>query len=153
VKSNKGFTLIELLAVIVILAIIALIASPIIIGLIDDARKGAAANSAYGVYHAVENVYAKLLLSSKSGLPDKVIYTFEDNGSVTIGYGEVGTTIKPEGWDMDEDDLVLKYNGTKPTGGVLTLNKDSSVDVISPLIINGFTCSRTDNEFECQNNQ
>ncbi|MDD2391730.1 MAG: prepilin-type N-terminal cleavage/methylation domain-containing protein, partial [Bacilli bacterium] len=32
---KKGFTLIELLAVIVILAIIALIASPIVVGLIE----------------------------------------------------------------------------------------------------------------------
>ena len=40
-KKNKkvGFTLIELLAVIVILAIIALIATPIILGIVEDARK------------------------------------------------------------------------------------------------------------------
>ena len=37
--KNKGFTLIELLAVIVILAIIALIATPIILGIINDARE------------------------------------------------------------------------------------------------------------------
>ena len=37
--NKKGFTLIELLAVIVILAIIALIATPIILGVIDNARK------------------------------------------------------------------------------------------------------------------
>ena len=36
---KKGFTLIELLAVIVILAIIALIATPIILGIINYARK------------------------------------------------------------------------------------------------------------------
>ena len=36
---KNGFTLIELLAVIVILAIIALIATPIILGIINDARK------------------------------------------------------------------------------------------------------------------
>ena len=36
---KKGFTLIELLAVIVILAIIALIATPIILGIINDARE------------------------------------------------------------------------------------------------------------------
>ena len=48
-KSKKGFTLIELLAVIVILAIIALIATPIIIGVIDDARKGTFENTSYGV--------------------------------------------------------------------------------------------------------
>ena len=39
-KNNKGFTLIELLAVIVILAIIALIATPMILGVIDTAKQG-----------------------------------------------------------------------------------------------------------------
>ena len=40
-KNRKGFTLIELLAVIVVLAIIALIATPIILGIIEDTRKDA----------------------------------------------------------------------------------------------------------------
>lgn len=53
-KSNKGFTLIELLAVIVILAIIALIATPIILNVIDTARKGAKESSALGYIDAVE---------------------------------------------------------------------------------------------------
>ena len=38
-KERYGFTLIELLAVIVILAVIALIATPVILGIIDDAKK------------------------------------------------------------------------------------------------------------------
>lgn len=53
-KANKGFTLIELLAVIVILAVIALIATPTILGVIETARKGAAESSAYGYVDAVE---------------------------------------------------------------------------------------------------
>ncbi len=58
-KSNsKGFTLIELLAVIVILAVIALIATPLIMGVIDDARKGSAKNGAYGYVKAMENTIA-----------------------------------------------------------------------------------------------
>ena len=40
--NKKGFTLIELLAVIVILAIIMLIATPIILNVVEDARQGAA---------------------------------------------------------------------------------------------------------------
>ena len=36
---KKGFTLIELLAVIVILAIIALIATPIVLDIIDSSKK------------------------------------------------------------------------------------------------------------------
>ena len=43
---KKGFTLIELLAVIVILAVIALIAIPIVMNIIEDAKKNSAINSA-----------------------------------------------------------------------------------------------------------
>ena len=52
--KNKGFTLIELLAVIVILAIIALIATPIILNMINDAKKSAAKDSAYAYQDAAE---------------------------------------------------------------------------------------------------
>ena len=38
--KEKGFTLIELLAVIVVLAVIALIATPLVMNAIEDARKG-----------------------------------------------------------------------------------------------------------------
>ena len=54
-KSNKGFTLIELLAVIVVLAVIALIATPIVLRLVDEAREGAAESSATAYVKAVEN--------------------------------------------------------------------------------------------------
>ena len=52
--KNKGFTLIELLAVIVILAIIALIATPMILGVIDTAKRGSAESSALGYVESVE---------------------------------------------------------------------------------------------------
>ena len=44
-NNKKGFTLVELLAVIVILAVIALIATPQVLGMIESARKGAAESS------------------------------------------------------------------------------------------------------------
>ena len=52
--KKKGFTLIELLAVIVILAVIALIATPLIMNVINDARKNSFKDSAYGIIKAVE---------------------------------------------------------------------------------------------------
>ncbi len=52
--KNKGFTLIELLAVIVILAIIALIATPTILGVVENARKGAAESTVLGYVDAIE---------------------------------------------------------------------------------------------------
>ena len=50
---KKGFTLIELLAVIVILAIISLIAIPIVLDIIEDSRRSAAIASAEGYVRAV----------------------------------------------------------------------------------------------------
>ena len=53
--KKNGFTLIELLAVIVILAIIALIATPIILGIINDAREKANERSVELYASAVRN--------------------------------------------------------------------------------------------------
>ena len=54
-SMKKGFTLIELLAVIIILAIIALIATPIILNVIDDAKKSAGLSEANMIYSGIEN--------------------------------------------------------------------------------------------------
>ena len=51
-NNKKGFTLIELLAVIVILAVIILIATPAVTNYLDSARKGAF------VLNAKESIYA-----------------------------------------------------------------------------------------------
>lgn len=64
--KNKGFTLIELLAVIVILAIIALIATPIILGIINDARESAKERSAEMVFTGVQYAYTTAMYSSTS---------------------------------------------------------------------------------------
>lgn len=53
-QSKKGFTLIELLAVIVILAVIALIATPIIMNIIEDAKIGAMEENKRVMEHAAE---------------------------------------------------------------------------------------------------
>ena len=59
-NNSKGFTLIELLAVIVILAIIALITTPIILNVIEDARVNAAEDKAWGTIDAVRLSFTKL---------------------------------------------------------------------------------------------
>lgn len=65
-KNTKGFTLIELLAVIVILAVIALIATPMVLNTIDQAKEGAVRASAYNVISAVETQIATNMLSNTS---------------------------------------------------------------------------------------
>lgn len=66
--KNKGFTLIELLAVIVILAIIALIATPVILGIINDARSSAAEESAKLIVSNVQLAYSTAYMAkAKTG--------------------------------------------------------------------------------------
>ena len=77
-KNKKGFTLIELLAVIVILAIIALIATPIIIGVIDQARKKAFENTAYGVLEGLKLNYTERILTGTTS--EEKNFTFPNSG-------------------------------------------------------------------------
>ena len=65
-KNKKGFTLIELLAVIVILAVIALIATPVVMNSIEEARKGSAKNAGFGVVKAIEHDISLQILADSS---------------------------------------------------------------------------------------
>ena len=118
--NKKGFTLIELLAVIVILAIIALIATPMIMGVIDDARKGAAEASANGYIEAVENtpVYSMLETGNDTGLP--------------TGVYNVGAT------DGDEKLKNVKVKGEAPTDGWVAVG-DNGVVVAACLKFNNYS--------------
>ena len=85
--KNKGFTLIELLAVIVILAIIALIATPIILGIINDVREESNKRSIELYASSVRNSIAAYQLTNSK--PPK---TFSD---LTVEYkGDVECSIK-----------------------------------------------------------
>ena len=79
--KKKGFTLIELLAVIIILAIIALIATPIILNVIDDARKSAGKSEASMILSGINNYCATSAM--KNQLDGSVDICTDDDG-VTI---------------------------------------------------------------------
>ena len=57
-EIKNGFTLIELLAVIIILAIVALIATPIILDVVDDARKSAGLSESNMILSGINNYCA-----------------------------------------------------------------------------------------------
>ena len=63
--KNKGFTLIELLAVIVILAIIALIATPIILNIIKDTKEESKIISAENYLSAIEQAIVRKNLNGE----------------------------------------------------------------------------------------
>ena len=98
--KEKGFTLIELLAVIVILAIIALIATPVILNIISDAREESTERSAELYMSAVELAVAK---ENMYGRFNPSICTVKEDGNLLCG----------------SKTLNIEVNGDAPTSGTI----------------------------------
>lgn len=105
-NKKKGFTLIELLAIIVILAIIAVITVPIILGIIDNAKKGSVINSAYGYKDAINKWYVSKLQTDRGA-------TLNGTYSVSDGY-------------LDGQEIPL--SGDKPSSGYLSYSNNVLTD-------------------------
>ncbi len=103
---KKGFTLIELLAVIVILAIILLIVMPIVLNVINDARRGAFEATARGLNKTAENQYMENRLR---GNPLEVDYVFAD-------------------WEQTEGDP-LKFSGRGPKDGIVRVYDNGDTEM------------------------
>ena len=99
---KKGFTLIELLAVIIILAIIALIATPIVMRIIENSKKGAAERSAQNYARAVETEL--MVLKANGTIIEDGNYSIKSNGNLCLD-------------DECEKELVINMNGNKLSGG------------------------------------
>ncbi len=126
-KNNKGFTLIELLAVIVILAIIALIATPIVLSLISKARQGAAEDSGYGLRKAAQLYYTESLLKATS---------FSE-----ITFKCDGTSCKENPLPADPDKaIVLEIDGTVPENGTIKIKSTGEIETAN-IKIGGFDCT------------
>ena len=101
--NKKGFTLIELLAVVVILAIIALIAFPIINGVVEKARKNSVKASAQGYFEALEK---QIILDDLKPDDEKLLKNIKTSKKVVVG----------------TDDKDLKIKGNKPISGNVLFN-------------------------------
>ena len=126
--KKKGFTLIELLAVIVVLAIIALIATPIVMNTIKSAKKGAAERSAENYIDALETVVATKRLDGNI-LEGEYLVQSDGNLCPTSGCGE-----------NDKDKVVVEVNGNKPIRGTIVV-KDGQVTTDSKMIIGEYGVS------------
>ena len=107
-ENNKGFTLIELLAVIVILAVIALIATPLIMGTITKAKKNSAVDSAYGYMKAVEQAIGEAQVDDPTGafdIADQTVTVKGNGNQITVSKG--GSNV----------DIDVNYKGSQPKNG------------------------------------
>lgn len=146
-KSNqKGFTLIELLAVIVILAIIALIATPLVLNIIAKARTSAAQDSVYGAMESTRLVFTESLLDPTAmALPVCV-----DFQAKTIKYGTDTNGAECANTYMDPANSAknawLTAGGTLPSEGTIKLKTDGKFEAVEGIKVNGITCSIQENQ-------
>lgn len=126
-SNKKGFTLIELLAVIVILAIIALIATPIVLNIITKVKTSAAQDSVYGAIDALTLKYGESQLDPNGGMSFPIKVNFADK---SITYGSADTAYAEK----------LTSKGQLPSEGTLTLNDDGTI-AATDLKVNGIGCT------------
>ena len=117
-QNRKGFTLIELLAVIVILAIIALITTPTILNVMENSRRDAAKDKAYGTIQAVQLAYTQAQISYEVNLPYTVDFSSKSDGASD------GTTEK--GFTYVEGQEV-QASGEMPTAGQIKIDENGQI--------------------------
>ena len=129
-KNKKGFTLIELLAVIVVLAIIALIATPIVMNTIKKSKKGAAERSADSYIKQVETAVAEERLSKTEVLEGE--YQITSDGNLCRDKSASCS---------DDNKIKIEMSGTKPTSGKIKITNGSVDQSSSSMTIGDYTVS------------
>ena len=125
-KRKNAFTLIELLAVIVVLAIIALIATPIVMNTIKNAKKGAAERTADNYIKQVETAVAEAKLGNNS-IPNGT-YDIDDNGDLT-------------GAGLPDGKLEIDMSENKPSGGTVTISNGEVSQKETKLVVGAYEVS------------
>lgn len=130
---NKGFTLIELLAVIVILAIIALIATPIILGIINDARKQSKQRTAELIAKESQLAYTSYLFTTNGAEPANSC-AFMNDDFFAMDNGEITDECN------EDDETEITSGGVAYTAtydrGVMTITADGLESVSTKLATN-----------------
>ena len=128
--KRKGFTLIELLAVIVVLAIIALIATPIVMNTIKNANKVAAERSADNYIKQVETAVAEERLNKNEVLEGE--YQITSDGNLCRDKSASCS---------DDNKIKIEMSGTKPTSGKIKITNGSVDQTSSSMTVGDYTVS------------
>ena len=134
-KDQKGFTLVELIVVLVILAIMAALLAPALLGYIDKARTSKYLEECRSIYTAAQAIYDEHYAKGKN------TFTFNTNGDDLeelnkLVYPTVATSItiktleEKKGANADEKDTyIIDYISaltfTSQDGSTVTANQDN----------------------------
>lgn len=108
---KKGFTLIELLAVIVVLAVVATVAIPVVSNVIGSGKVGALENSAEFYIKEVETNFSEWTIE---GFPTGLTDIKNESGYVILDAAQLND--------------VLDLKGSKPISGTVKIDNNYSVD-------------------------
>ena len=106
--KKSGFTLVELFGTIIIIAIVSLITTPIIFGVIEKIRKDSVKLSVRGVFDAANLYYAH---NSDKIIGESITFTCDGNKCAT------------------ENNTKLNFKGTIPKSGQIIIKKSGQVEV------------------------
>ena len=127
--KKHGFTLIELLAVIVILAAIALIATPIVLKVVDGVRVSAAKQGVQNYMKAFDDKIALEQINSK-GVPIGR-YVVNENGNLSIG----------------DKEYILNMKGKLPNKGSVCVGKGGKISSYS-IVIDGYMVNMINDQIQ-----
>ena len=120
ILNKKGFTLIELLAVIVILAILMLLATPSVLKIMNNAKSNAADTEVLTLLKAAQTQYASDAASAGS---TEVTYSSKTSNKLDIdGGGDLEYTITVSA----DDNNGVKYSWRIKKGDVIYEKSDTS---------------------------
>ena len=133
--NKKGFTLIELLAVIVILAVIALIASPIILGIIEDAREASRVRSVEAYAKAIEETVTTYMTLNPDVTNVKICTGAGPAADCEIDATDKGRT-EPT---TSSSDKVVKYSGNKVICESASYNNETGLVTVTKCTVGNDT--------------
>jgi prepilin-type N-terminal cleavage/methylation domain-containing protein len=122
-KWNKGFTLVELLGVIIVIAVVALIASPIALNVMNKSKEKSFALEMENLVKAARHYYSKQQLEISSN----VIFDYQNNGKNSAGE-------------------TLSLSGSRPKRGTVTITPTG--EIILTNVGNGTYVANFNSEFD-----
>ena len=119
--NKKAFTLTELLAVIVIIALIGTITTPIMLNVINTSKENAFKDDAIALNRAAQNYHAASSIASTVKLP--LLITFKDKKEENKFLDNTANTCETS------NERMLDYSGKNPDSGNIYIDKNGDISI------------------------